>query len=98
LIRAFASLALMACSPRVVELGKVDAAVDARIDAPTPPACRCRITPCRVAGDCAATGGTCGADFYCIGDFGPCTTTAQCMTTVTTSVCTLSATSTTPCP
>jgi hypothetical protein len=93
---ALFALACTACSPRVVELGKPDAAHDAASDAAA--TCRCRITPCRLASDCALTGGTCGADFYCTGDFGPCTTTAQCQATLATSRCTLGTTSVLSCP
>ena len=87
-------LALAACKTEVVELGKVDAAVDAPADATT---CRCRITPCRVPGDCAVIGGACGADFYCVGDFGACTLDSQCQATVTGSVCTQGTASTLAC-
>ena len=85
-----------ACTPRTIELGHVDAAADTvHSDAST---CRCRITPCRVPGDCALVGGVCGADMFCVGDFGACTTSAQCQATATDSICTASATSTALCP
>jgi hypothetical protein len=88
------ALAGTACSPRVVELGKPDAA--GAVDAAS--TCRCRITPCRLASDCTLTGGTCGADFYCTGDFGPCTATTQCQATAANSQCTQGTTSILPCP
>jgi hypothetical protein len=90
------ALAVAACSTKQVELG----IADARIDAPTDAAstCRCRISPCRTAGDCALVGGTCGADLYCTGDFGACLTNADCQRTVTASMCTQGTTSTAPCP
>lgn len=91
-------LAVGACKTEVVELGKVDAAVDAARDAPADAtACRCRITPCRVPGDCAVIGGACGPDFYCVGDFGACTLDSQCQATVTGSVCTQGTASTLAC-
>ena len=89
-------LGLCACSTKVVELGIPDAKRDAATDADS--GCRCRITPCRVVGDCAVIGGACGSDFYCVGDFGPCTTDSQCQATVTGSVCTQGSDSTAPCP
>jgi hypothetical protein len=86
---------LGACDTRVIDLGR-DASHDGAMqDAST---CRCRLTPCRVTGDCSLIGGACGPDFYCVGDFGACATTAQCQATATDSVCTLGTTSTTPCP
>jgi hypothetical protein len=97
MIRAVLAVALVAgCDTRVVDIGAIDAAVDGSIavDAST---CRCRITMCRVAGDCALIGGACGPDFYCVGDFGSCSTDLGCQATVTSSVCTQGAASTTPC-
>jgi hypothetical protein len=94
--RALLLLALAACSTKVVDLGIPDAASDAPADASG--TCRCRITPCRVAGDCALIGGACGADFYCVGDFGACHSNADCQATVTGSVCAQSSTSTAACP
>jgi hypothetical protein len=93
------ALVAIACSPRVVELGTPDAAAprDAPVDAPVS-TCRCRITPCRVSGDCALTGGVCGTDLYCVGDFGACTTSSQCQATFTASQCTQGTTSIAPCP
>jgi len=85
-------LLLVACRAQVVELGTPDAASDAVKDDAPASTCVCRLTPCRLAVDCALTGGTCGGDFFCTGDFGRCTTAATC------SVCTISATSTTACP
>jgi hypothetical protein len=90
------ALALAGCATKAVELGIPDAKGDAAADAAS--TCRCRIAPCRSAGDCALTGGTCGADLYCVGDFGACNTNAQCQQTVASSVCTQSTTSTAPCP
>jgi hypothetical protein len=92
--------AFTGCKPRIVELGKADAATDATIDATATidaSTCRCRITPCRVDGDCAVIGGACGADLYCVGDFGPCSLDAQCQATATASVCTRGAMSTVGC-
>ena len=94
---AFAMLlALGACEATIVDLGR-EPGHDASTtkDAST---CTCRITMCRVAGDCSLIGGACGPDFYCVGDFGSCSTATQCQATVTSSACTVSATSTTPCP
>jgi hypothetical protein len=91
------ALVATACSPRVVELGVPDAAHDAPADMAAP-SCRCRIAPCRFVSDCAPTGGTCGPDFYCTGDFGSCTTNAQCQAQVATSQCTQGTTSVLPCP
>jgi hypothetical protein len=91
-------LAAVGCRAQVIELGTPDAASDAvRADAPAS-TCVCRLTPCRLAADCALTGGTCGGDFFCTGDFGPCTSAAACQATAAASVCTISATSTTACP
>jgi hypothetical protein len=89
---------LAACQARTVELGKVDAA--AAIDSALPDAslCRCRLNSCRVPGDCTLTGGVCGPDSYCVGDFGACSTASQCQATATASTCTASATSIAPCP
>jgi hypothetical protein len=87
-------LAAAGCPAKVIELGPP---LDAAIDAPAS-TCACRITPCRTAGDCTLTGGTCGADFYCTGDFGPCQTTATCQATISSGVCTASPTSTMTCP
>jgi hypothetical protein len=97
---ALVTLLLGGCTAEIVDLGRgdaaVDAAVDVAIDAPT--SCRCRITPCRVAGDCALIGGACGPDSYCVGDFGPCAHDADCRATASASACTTGTTSTTPCP
>jgi hypothetical protein len=94
---ALCANALLGCKTKVVELGIPDARVDAaKADAPS--TCRCRITPCRVAGDCAAIGGACGADLFCVGDFGTCTNDSDCQATVSSSVCTQGTTSTTACP
>jgi hypothetical protein len=99
MIRAATIVALLAgCSPKVVELGTPDAPPDTSASDDSGSSCRCRITPCRVPGDCALIGGACGPDFFCVGDFGACTTTTQCQTTVTDSKCTVSATSTVVCP
>jgi len=97
-IRALALAAVLTagCAAKVIELGGTpDAGIDARPDAAS--ACRCRITPCRVSGDCALIGGACGPDFYCVGDFGACTADTDCQATVTSSVCTAGATSTVAC-
>jgi hypothetical protein len=93
---ALVATLLAGCDAKVIELGRVDAAVDGSpaIDAPV---CRCRIMPCRVVGDCALIGGACGPDFYCVGDFGPCTSDLACQATVTGSVCTQGTASITPC-
>lgn len=93
---ALLAVLLAGCKTQIVELGKADAAVDATalVDAST---CRCRIMPCRVIGDCAVIGGVCGPDFYCVGDFGPCSLDTQCQATATSSVCTQGTTSTLAC-
>lgn len=88
------ALALVACRDRTVELGIDAQSVTLPTDASS---CRCRITPCRTAGDCALIGGACGPDFYCVGDFGACSTTTMCQATATASVCVASATSTSVC-
>jgi hypothetical protein len=94
--RALFVLALLSCQRQTIELGRPDATVDAR-----PPdaqnACRCRVVPCRLPSDCALTAGTCGADFYCSGDFGACTTDATCHAVAMMSACTKTAVSTDPC-
>jgi len=90
-------LALGSCKLQVVDLGRGDAAIDSQIDAPAS-TCRCRIRACRAPSDCALIGGACGADFYCVGDFGSCTVDSQCQATVTSSVCTLGTASTVACP
>ncbi len=99
MIRSLVVLAALAgCDESVVELG-----IDAPTDSPAgprdaPSTCRCRILMCRVPADCAAIGGACGGDQRCVGDFGACTTNAQCvMMGPAGSVCTMSSTSTTPC-
>jgi len=98
MIRAVvAALVLASCQAKVVELGRVDAGVDGPILPIDASSCRCRIMPCRVVGDCAVIGGACGPDFYCVGDFGPCTGDLSCQATVTGSVCTKDTASTTPC-
>ncbi len=87
---------LAACATKTVELGNpIDAAIDAPLDASL---CRCRITPCRIMADCAAIGGACGGDGYCVGDLGVCSTMAQCTALDPGSVCTASSTSTLACP
>ena len=74
-----ACLACVACDAVVVDLGRTgaDAAPDS---SPTPDSnlCVCRVMDCRDAGDCTMTGGACGTDFYCVGNFGACTSDAQC--------------------
>jgi hypothetical protein len=98
-MRALVLIALVGCRARVIDLGTPDAATDAPRDAPADAStCVCRIMPCRLTADCALTGGTCGADFYCTGDFGPCATSATCQATSASSVCTTSATSIAACP
>jgi hypothetical protein len=96
---ALAFTTLTACDAVVVDLGRqgADAASDgppAGADATT---CRCRITECRDAEDCLEIGGECGADFYCVGDFGACTTDAQCRSTVASSFCAAGPTSILAC-
>ena len=97
-------LAGAGCQTKVVDLGRVDAPIDTPVDARRDAtlvvdatSCRCRITPCRVSGDCALVGGVCGTDNYCVGDFGPCTSNAECQATATGSVCTTSTSSTASC-
>jgi hypothetical protein len=93
-----ACLACFACDAVVVDLGRAGA--DAAPDASTTPdatPCRCRIMDCRDAGDCTQIGGPCGTDFYCVGDFGACTTDAQCQATVPNSFCAASPTSVLAC-
>lgn len=96
MIRAALALALAGCQAKIVDLGR-DGAVDSVMfqDAA---GCVCRITPCRVTGDCSLIGGVCGADLYCVGSFGSCTSDAECQATATGSVCTQSASSTAACP
>lgn len=84
---------LAACEHKVVDLG-IDAV---GMQAPDASLCRCRITQCRVPGDCALIGGACGADFFCVGDFGACSTAQQCQATVTNSVCTTATDTTAAC-
>jgi hypothetical protein len=99
LIAALAAvLACAACDAVVVDLGRAgaDAAPDASTGDDASP-CRCRITPCRDAGDCTQIGGACGTDFYCVGDFGACTTDAQCQATVADSFCAAGPTSVLAC-
>jgi hypothetical protein len=93
---AVLALALAACDAEIIDLGRnaTDASVDAPVDAA---ACRCRIAPCRASSECAIIGGACGADFYCVGDFGPCSTDSDCRATVTDSVCTRGPTSVERC-
>lgn len=88
---------LAGCEEKIVDLG-----IDAPIDAPSEDAetatCRCRIPRCSSAADCALTGGVCGPDLYCVGDFGACTTDAECHAIGPAgSLCVESATSTVPC-
>lgn len=95
-------MAVTACAPVDVELGRppTDAGVDAPIDAARPidaSTCRCRIAPCRSAGDCALTGGTCGADMFCTGDFGACSADSQCQATTPAGLCTRGTTSVERC-
>ncbi len=90
------AFAIAACETRVVDLG-IDAPIDtppSTIDAAT---CRCRINRCRTADDCVLIGGACGPDFYCVGDFGACTTDAECQMRAIDSVCVTAADSTTAC-
>ncbi len=94
LVNTALALALGACRDRTVELGVDAQGVIVTADASL---CRCRITPCRTAGDGALIGGACGPDFYCVGDFGACSTTSMCQATATASVCVASATSTAVC-
>ena len=97
MMRLVFAFTLIGCSTRVIDLGR-DATVDTKAPMPDATSCRCRITSCRVAADCAMIGGACGPDFYCVGDFGPCTTDTQCQATNPNGLCTKTTDSTTPCP
>jgi hypothetical protein len=110
---ALALLALVAaCDDRTIELFPdlaiaipvVDGAAPALDLAPDlSPACVCRFALCRVDSDCQAQIGaasTCGAaTTTCSGGVGSCRTASDCSATTPSAwQCTVSATSTTPCP
>jgi hypothetical protein len=88
---------LAGCEEKIVDLG-----IDAPIDAPSEDAetttCRCRIPRCASAADCALTGGVCGPDLFCVGDFGACSVDGDCRATgPATAICAQSTTSTVAC-
>jgi len=93
-IRVLAGLALVACKPQVIELGKPDAAAEAGL-----PVCACRLQCVSTTVECiqAGSGSTCGADHYCTGSIGICTTTTPAPCGSVQSVCTNSETSTVAC-
>ncbi len=95
-MRAVILVLIVACSPRVIDLGKQP--IDAAVDTPASVGCVCR-APCATTSTCGATGGACGLDGYCTTDLGTCTATTPlpCNAQFPGSKCMRSATSTLAC-
>jgi hypothetical protein len=89
MLRAAVIAAIVACSPRVIELGTTDS-----------PPCACRLRCSATTIDCLMLGSasTCGSDHFCTGSFGSCTASVgPCAGSAAQSVCTASETSTQTC-